>query len=234
MSAVRNFVVIPTRDNKKACGLLTTELLVQNEADTILVADNSDEQDLQDYVMLNRCLLVMPCKGRSIYEMWNGGLVTCDARAKAEGITKWNVAILNDDIHVPDLFLSGLSHALRAHDDLWLVYPDPGLNHQHETPTGEVRRTHGTSRTGGMTGWAFMVKGEKIVEAGIKIDEEFEWWGGDDDLAHKIERAGGAQGAVLGLGLDHDNEGTAALPQHAWTHAAKARDVQRLRDRDLW
>ena len=38
-----------------------------------------------------------------------------------------------------------------------------------------------------LTGWAFVLRGE----AGLRLDERFRWWCGEDDVSMRARRAGG-------------------------------------------
>ena len=44
----------------------------------------------------------------------------------------------------------------------------------------------GSYREGGITGFAFVVR----PVPGIRFDESFHWWGGDDDIVYQYRQAG--------------------------------------------
>ena len=71
-----------------------------------------------------------------------------------------NVLIINDDVEVAPDLVARLDAALRSGDYDMAVPGD-----------------------GQMTGWCFMLRGE----AGLRFDEQFEWWYGDTDLAKRCE-----------------------------------------------
>lgn len=226
---VPTYVVIPTRDRRTdLLPPLVTELLVQYEFDQMAVFDNSPEGDAAQYLMIDRRLKVIPAAGKSIHEMWNEGWARAMALYK-----KVNIAFLNDDINVPDAFLSTLAHALRADDSRWCVYPDYRVTAAASDPTGTITPTKGTYQHGGMCGWAFMIRGEMILEEGITplFDVDFQWWYGDDDLVRRIDNAGGLVCRVDGLGIDHWGEATASATGNAWTHEAKTLDTKRFREK---
>lgn len=238
---VPTHVVIPTRDRLDLCAELTTELILQYEFDHMWVFDNSDAQDAADHLMLDQRLHVVPARGWGIYGMWNYGWKK--ALDETRGIMSdtnapLNLAILNDDIKVPDGFLSLLARPLRLpeNDDVWCVYPDYNASLEDwddyaEWIPDQLNRTgNATFRKGGMCGWAFMLKGEKHFTDDLPfVDEQFEWWCGDDDLAQQIVKCGGEIARVDGLPLDHVSEATARL--HPELHAAKSRDIERFRSK---
>lgn len=227
---VPTHVVIPTRDRLDLCAELTTELILQYEFDKMWVCDNTDAQDAGDHLMLDRRLEIIPAPTMKIYEMWNEGWLRSIRSTKNVG-DPVNVAILNDDIRVPDSFLGSLAHALRApeNDDVWCVYPDYTLPLAVGNEVTCVTRTGNTTfRKGGMSGWAFMIKGEKHDTANLPwIDERFQWWCGDDDLAEQIVQCGGEIARVDGLPCEHESEASARL--HPELHQVKGEDINRFR-----
>lgn len=100
--------------------------------------------------------------GLPLHNMWNLGIDA--ANGDARGMDHYNVLIINDDVEVAPDFVAQLEAGLRSSDDNWIACP------------GE----------GGMTGWAFMLRGE----AGLRLDEQFEFWYGDTDIAKQATSAG--------------------------------------------
>lgn len=165
------FVVIPVKDRHEMTVNLISQL--QGWAD-IFIFDNGSEVEPPD--VWN----AIDAKGQTISQMWNAGLDLAAKYAAEANVTEWNVAILNNDIEVPPGFLAALSHGLRTRDDFWIAYPN---YHGVDLPDGQVivSQAAGGKRT--MSGWAFMVRGE----SGLRVDEQFEWWYGDDDLQLQVE-----------------------------------------------
>ena len=134
-----------------------------------------------------------------IYRMWNVGVE--EARAKGADY----IAVLNDDVALPQGALLALSTALDANPDVGAVYPDmeaPGL-----TWLGPiVERTTGTWGAGGMTGFCFMFRAADPLPA---FDEGYHWWYGDDAWEAGVRAAGYAVARVVGVPIRHAANGSA-------------------------
>lgn len=140
---------------------------------------------------------VMLAKDLGIYDMWDLGLKYSDSSD--------HVLFLNNDVTLHRGTIEELNKVLKIRDDYWLSYPD--YNAKTFRRPG-YRVTHGTYRHGGMSGFCFMIKRNKITWSPL-VDPQFVWWGGDDDIAFNIEKHGGKQVRVVGLPVTHLMEGTA-------------------------
>lgn len=229
---VPTVVAIPTRDRFDLLVPLVTELLLQDQHDRLLVLDNSDAQNACEYLVLDKKLSVIPCADMKIYAMWNWAWDW----ALKKYPSRVNVALLNDDILIPENFIGTLSSALR-HDkrDWWCVYP----NYHRSLADGVVdlgiTATEGTYKDGGMSGWAFMFRGEIRYRNVPFIDENFEWWCGDDDFARQVVKRGGQIGRVNGLPVEHPHESTAQ--NYPELQVAKEADINYLKYKygvDAW
>lgn len=100
----------------------------------------------------------------NISAMWNIGL---DAAHLHTPSRFYDVAVLNDDAIVPDMWFNNVTHGMR-----W-----------HNSSVGCVRRDADPR----MSGYAFILDGRSQIRA----DEQFQWWYGDDDIARQAERKGG-------------------------------------------
>ena len=204
-------VVIPTNQRRKdLLPPLVNDLLAQHDLDKLLVYDNSPEQDAQDFLPYDSRLEVVGAAGLGIYAMWNAGWRR--ALELSDGLSV-NVAILNDDIVISDKFIRTLARSLRKPESKWwVVYPDYSYKATESTPTGEMRASTGTYQHGGMCGWAFMFRGELALNDGLEeslsmFDERYRWWFGDDHFANLVLLHGGAIGRVVGLGIEHLENG---------------------------
>jgi hypothetical protein len=114
----------------------------------------------------------------NIHRWWNKGI---DAANRAGAS---HVAILNDDLIIPPNLLRDMSRQLGKTDaSLCWVRSD--------------NRTRDP-----ITGWAFMLN----TIHGIRPDESFRWWYGDDDLARQARRIGGVTQVGTRVRHMHPNE----------------------------
>lgn len=109
------------------------------------------------------------------------------SRAWNVGIRKWSewvasdafdLVIVNDDAIIPEGWVKAVGDRMREQGAVAAcsgpydhVLREPGIVSYHER----------------MQGWAFMLAGEK----GLEADEQFEWWCGDTDLDWRARQAGG-------------------------------------------
>jgi hypothetical protein len=100
----------------------------------------------------------------NISRMWNMGL---DSAPYAAVGRPYDVAVLNDDAVVSPTWFEDVTRAM----------------HGAGSAAGCVAR----SDDGRMSGFAFILNGDK----GLRADEQFQWWYGDDDLERRARDAGG-------------------------------------------
>jgi len=132
-----------------------------------------------------------------IHRKWNLGLDEAEKQARAAGHDRWNVLIVNDDIEIDGTFATRLARGLRADENIWIAYPN---HHGLDLADGEYVQTASDALAGQtMSGWAFMVRGE----AGLRFDEQFEFWYGDSDLERQVREAGKLTVCVGGCYANH-------------------------------
>jgi hypothetical protein len=152
----------------------------------------------------------------SIYWAWNQGIIEGTERRE-------DIAILNDDLILPRGSLRFASKALSTGFTLM------GLNYFNpQGPVGnlEIKEVHGTYRTGGFGGFAF------VVAPGCpEVDPRFRWWYGDDDLAHRIKSQGGRLGIAMGAPVSHPTPSITGN-QQPWLGKAIGEDTTLFRS--LW
>lgn len=127
------------------------------------------------------------------------------------------LAILNDDIwfHSP-WAVSDCAHLFDLHPDLVVC----GFNYEEWAPG--LRYCTGAYRDHGVGGAAFMVDSARCP----MIDEQFRWWGGDDDLFRQVDAAGHLLAVAMELTYGHDEQGTALTTE--WTYTAREADRARF------
>lgn len=115
----------------------------------------------------------------NLSRLWNRGLAAAAVACAVEApdpADPYAVLVLNDDVIMPPAGAVKLHAALRA-TGATIAFPD-----QHRR--GTLRRTSTDGLGSGrdlyqrMTGYCWMVDGR----AGLRLDERFRWWCGDDDI----------------------------------------------------
>lgn len=125
-----------------------------------------------------------PQQPPNLSQLWNIGFDWIASRESmlGDGDGTWNIAVLNDDVVLPDGWYDYVAHELRASDaviactDAYASLTAPVLK---TTPDGNI-----TTR---MCPWAFIIRGESMLRA----DETFRWWWGDTDLDWTAREHGG-------------------------------------------
>lgn len=116
----------------------------------------------------------------NISRWWNFGLDYVDEVSIPNG-PKYDVAILNDDVIVPEGWFDAVAGKMR---DMRAVGASSG------SPTGmPVLHSHSGQRdlATRLQGFAFIHAGE----TGVRADEQFRWYCGDDDLEWRLSALGG-------------------------------------------
>lgn len=202
-SRARTYVVIPQKGHTDLTDAVVKQLLAEDAIEGIIVYDNGSpnaEVDAQMLSYVGEDRVTVLCNWKGIHGMWNDGVGWAKRRARGDD---FNVAILNNDLHLGPHFIKRLSTALRADPMLWAVCP----NYDERKGSG-VDYVVGTYPLG-MSGFAFMVKGEAFSPQGLPLfDEEFSWWYGDTDLAINIMTRGYKVGFVYGTKVEHLDGGS--------------------------
>jgi GT2 family glycosyltransferase len=210
-------IVIPVRDQLHYTQSILKQLREMKGWNHCWIFDNGSEDGTKEWLWEYRRefprFSVIPSKGKGIYEMWDFGMYT--ARFAD------HILFLNNDVTLHPETVVALNDALSADDSHWIAYPDV-LAVSPMAHMCNYKTTKGTYRHGGMTGFCFMVKRNKISWTPL-VDPQFIWWGGDDDIAFEVEKRGGKQVKVVGLPIEHYMEGTA---RHHDLGAQKAADLE--------
>jgi len=227
---IKNYVVLPFKDEPQLTANVLNDLHRQGDVERVYAINNGSSKESIDFLLDEieegvafKELQIPTLPDAGIYEMWNYGWRMAQEAAKGP----CNIAFLNNDIIIPPQFLTTLAKHLREDDDCWVTYPD------YDASWGDFdasilysKATKGTYQHGGMSGWAFMLKGEAPIPY---VDEQFEWWYGDDDIVRNVTAQGKKVCRVVGLPLKHINEATARNGENEWTHQAKNRDTARFK-----
>lgn len=201
------YVIIPQKGKVHMTTRLMGQLAQQGDVSGIYVFDNGSSQpDLKaTRVSAERCgAEVIDAAGKTIHQMWNEGVARI---MKDVPVGPVNIAVLNNDLRIGPHFLLRQAVALRADKDLVAVCP----NYDERKGSG-VQYVQGTKGMGGMSGFAFMFKGEvyrhSVSEGKPVFDEGFRWWYGDDDFALEIHDSGKFVGLVYGATVEHLDGGS--------------------------
>jgi glycosyltransferase involved in cell wall biosynthesis len=214
----KTHIVIPVRDQLHLTQKILTQLKYEKGWDKCWVFNNGSTDGTWDYLIElqeydDRFWPVM-ATGDGIYDMWDSGFTL----AKHEGAD--SVGIFNNDITIFPNTIQKLKDALDS-PEVGISYPD-----YNATSLSDVyyRETSGTYRHGGMSGFCFMLKSDKVDWTPL-VDPVFKWYGGDDDIAFEMEKRGAKQIRVMGLPIEHLHEGTA---RHHSLGAQKAADMESI------
>lgn len=197
-------IVIPVRDQLQYTESIVMQLEKMEGWNHCWIFDNGSVDETWDWLktwsLYHPKFSILPAEGKTIYEIWDFGFVTSRFAD--------HVLYLNNDVKLHPETIIWLNQALEAQDDHWIAYPDYNAHPNNRGRYCNYRYTAGTYRHGGMSGYCFMLKQKKITWSPL-VDLDFQWWAGDDDLAFNVEKHGGRQVRVVGLPIEHVNEGTA-------------------------
>lgn len=157
----------------------------------------------------------------SIYAGWNFGINYGRASSGASRTSTGHiVALLNDDLELAPGALEAAARMMLDERDAVVV----GLDYRADSPElpSGLLNVQGTYRHGGVHGCALLVDAKRTQ----LVDEQFEWWYGDDDLVFSVMADGCGVYLAEGCRVRHQGEATAS--NHPWTHEAKIRDRERF------
>lgn len=196
--------VIPT--NLRAC-FPDALAAIGPQVDKVIVVQNDGDPILGD----DKVTVVLdPRKPQNISRWWNQGLSWAQRYAVERGATAWDVAILNDDVIVPPDWFDRLSETLRRTKVAVISYGDVYMPVLHSRP-GPIS-LHSRPQ-----GFAWMTAGEKR----LKVDEDFQWWAGDDDTWQWAIKNDGAM--VIPGKVNHLYPNGQMTPER---HAQAAKDME--------
>lgn len=239
---MKTIVAIPTRYAPETLADLLFALASEGAQDQVWILNNSHDDTSWLPEAPGRHVFDLP--NRTIYEMWNfawrhaldlayqGDPAIGDADENGPIVEPFNLCFLNDDIKVLSgfPFIGAMAHWLRSAPQVAAVCPDYNrpLSEGYEA-TSAPKRAQGSFKDGGLSGWAFMFKGEWHVERDLPfVDEQFEWWCGDDDLFAQLNR----RGVCLRLdGLPLEHVGELSARERPELELAKGRDIERFKNK---
>lgn len=186
----RRYAVVPTTGRDDLWDCLDA---IQGQVDRVIVLANRCSAPtyarLEDahWVEVMTYLADPP----NISVMWNMGLIA--AERHADGMA-FDVAVLNDDAIVPEQWFSDLVAEMRLASTVAASRDQTGAlwGPLTFTEAGPIDLRHR------MAGFAFVLDGA----ARLRLDEQFRWWYGDDDLEWRARQEGGVS-LVHGAPVEH-------------------------------
>lgn len=155
---------------------------ISHQVDHIIIVEAGTTVERREYT--DPKVIVIPdpeAPDLNISRWWNIGIDWAAARAKEEGLDAWDVAVINDDVIVPSTWFCYIADDIRA---LGCVAGCSG----GRGPVPLMHRAPGiVSVLERIQGFAFVIVGE----SGLRADEEFKWWFGDDMLGQQAATMGG-------------------------------------------
>lgn len=194
---VTNVAVIPVKDNLPYTQGIVKQLLADDACHEVVVVDNGSTAKTRKWLDAQP-ITVLDAPGVGIHHMWNLG-----AAHALEYHARPHIAFLNNDIRISSPFMGPLSDALtHGPPDLMAVCP----NYDGRTGAG-IERLQGICAerydgTGGLSGFAYMVRGELFLQ-GYRFPMDAMWWFGDNDLLLSIEMIGGWYGMAHSCTVEH-------------------------------
>jgi GT2 family glycosyltransferase len=204
-------VIVPVKGRLDLTSRLLNELKDQGGWDRVLVFDNGSDEKTRDWLRSQTWCDTYDATGWSIHDMWNAGI--------EESLTRHprvNVTFLNNDLELGDRFLPGLTEALRADISLLAVCPNYDQRDGARVIPVQGIAAGREDGTGGLAGYAFMVRGEWLRQSGYRFPSEAMWWYGDTDLALTISAVGGRMGIVRDTTVVHVHGGSQTERPDDW------------------
>jgi hypothetical protein len=151
----------------------------------------------------------------NIHQVWNRGMDVA-----LEHGADW-CCILNDDITLA-VGAPALAAKVCVDEDIWIA----GFDYEgHEDV--KLREAGGSYRDHGVGGFAYMIR----PGVGLRYDERFNWWGGDDDLVWTCLQRGGRAVVVEGANVQHPDGGNTTGQHYPELMAGVSEDWQLLMDK---
>lgn len=182
------FAIVPT--NGRPCFKECLAAIREQVDDVIIVEGGPDAEHTEwtDFPIIREPDL-------NISKWWNLGLTLIESRMKQLGGTQWDVAVINDDVIVPPGWFNAVVDTMRVNGAAAGCSGAAGsavpysVMHTQPGPVGLATR---------MTGFAFILAGEK----GVRANEKLRWYFSDDHVDWMARRAGGMV-MVPGYGVEH-------------------------------
>lgn len=216
----RCYAVIPTKGRLDLVSQVVADLRRDGGYDGIVVCDNGSPRKLVNWCESQDDVTRLDCADMGIHEMWNAAV---DATA---GWPHTDYAFLNNDLRLGVGMLPVLRRTLVEHPELLVVCP----NYDGRDMLADVEQRSDICAdrydgTGGIAGFAFVVRGEVFAQ-GYRFPAECKWWYGDNDLLLAV---GGRAAIVRDATVEHLDGGSQT---GRWDDPEMAAQLEA--DREAW
>lgn len=182
------YAVIPTHNRPDHLGRLVAQLA--GSCDCIMIVDNASDPAVEAVTLLESVLPHTPDlhvirdeeQPPNLARLWNVAFKEIARLEGLKGSSVWDIAVLNDDVELPDGWYDHVASVLRTHD----VLAASGDAYGHVT-TPILRREPHNHLMARMCPWAWIFRGE----CGVEADEKLRWWWQDTDIEWRLAMAGG-------------------------------------------
>lgn len=154
------------------------------QASAICIIDNASDPPVSfdDFIPLVHTVIHDATQPPNLASLMNEGLEWAATLAKNWSQMEWDIAVLCDDVEVPEGWYDSVAGCIRQLDVV------AGSTHQVQPVSAPlVKHTPDNDIYNRMQGSAFIMRGE----AGLRADEDMHWWWQDTDLDWQARRAGG-------------------------------------------
>jgi len=125
---------------------------------------------------------IIPSHGDGIHQMWNKGVIKCISDKDIEYI-----CIFNDDLilDIKEDWFKSLLQPLRD-ANIWATCGN--YNQDIHDESLDYKQVTGTYKDNGFAGFCFAINKNAFLSGLPLFDEKFNWWYGDDDFVHNVNR----------------------------------------------
>lgn len=187
------------------------------QVDWVMIIRTDRTLGWEQYITEKSSVLTEVDQGINISKWWNAGLQWIHDWDPEWPQSKYDVAILNDDTIVPEGWFDAVAGQMRDKRAVGASSGSPigmPVLHTRAGPRSLDQR---------MQGFAFIVAGE----TGIRADEQFAWYCGDDDLEWRLSAMGGVV-VIPGFPVQHLHPNGQVTPE---IHELIAKDMQSFVDK---
>lgn len=179
---------------------------ISSQVDVVLIIDNASDPPVSPADQDDATVMNIPDQPPNLSRFWNTGLdwVETWVSTNIPATPEWDVAILCDDVIVPEGWFETVASCMRAHG------ATAASTHQWYPISAPImKRNPDQDLTNRMCGWAFVLAGE----SGLRADEDLKWWFCDTDLDWQARTKGGMVVCPGPVAKNiHPNDWTARVP----------------------